>query len=181
VTRPVAADRLVVGLPAPGLGDPDRPAFELATELLATGPSSRLYRTLVVEKEIASSVNGDAPSTRDPGLYALWVQATKGHSAEEAETIIETELTRLRDQPVPAAELAKARAQLETTFWRGLTSSEGRADQLGEFEVCAGDYTRLLGRAAEYARVDAQEVRRIARDYFAAGRRSVVIARPKPE
>jgi zinc protease len=181
LTRPVAADRLVVGLPAPGLGEPDRASFELATELLAGGPSSRLYRTLVVDKEIASSVNGDAPATRDPGLYALWVQSTRGHGAEEAEALVEAELARLRDQPVAAAELAKARAQLETAFWRELTSSEGRAEQLGEFEICAGDYARLLGRAAEYARVDAQEVRRIARDYFAPGRRSVVIARPKPE
>jgi zinc protease len=135
----------------------------------------------VVEKQIASSVNGDAPATREPGLYGLWVQATKGHPAEEAEAIVESELGRLRDQPVPAAELAKARAQLETGFWRGLTSSEGRADQLGEFEICAGDYRRLLGRADEYARVGTDDVRRIARDYFAPGRRSVVIARPKPE
>jgi len=109
------------------------------------------------------------------------VQSTRGHGAEEAEGAVETELARLRDEPVAAADLAKARAQLETAFWRGLTSSEGRAERLGEFEICAGDYARLLGRAAEYAQVDAQQVRRIARDYFAPGRRSVVIARPKPE
>jgi zinc protease len=181
VTRPVAADRLVVGLPAPGLGEPDRAPFEMAAELLAGGPSSRLFRILVVSKEIASSVNGDAAPTRDPGLYALWVQATKGHSAEETEAIVEAELARLREELVPAAELSKARMQLETGLWRGLTSSEGRAEQLGEFEICAGDYTQLLRRAAEYGRVGAEEVRRIAREYFAPGRRSVVVARPKPE
>jgi zinc protease len=181
LTRPVAADRLVIGLPAPGLGDRDRAAYELAAELLAGGPSSRLHRKLVVEKEIASSVNGEVPPTRDPALHAIWVQATKGHTAEEAEGIIESELGRLRDERVGDAELAKARVQLETGLWRGLTSSEGRTEQLGEFEICAGGYTRLLDRAGEYARVNADEVRRIARDYFAPARRSVVIARPKPE
>jgi zinc protease len=181
VTRPVAADRLVIGLAAPSLGDPDRPAFELAAELLAGGPSSRLHRTLVVDTEMASSVDGELPATRDPGLYALWVQATRTHTAEEVEAIVEAELGRLRDQPAPAAELNKARAQLETALWRGLTSSEGRAEQLGEFEVCAGDYRRLLARAGDYSRVDASDVRRIARGYFAPGRRSVVIARPRPE
>jgi zinc protease len=181
VTRPVAADRLVIGLPAPGLGEADRPAFELAVELLAGGPSSRLHRVLVVEKELASSVNGDLPATRDPGLYALWVQNTKGHSAEEVEALVEAELGRLRDQPPTPGELDKARVQLETALWRGLTSSEGRADQLGEFELCAGDYRRLLGRAAEYGRVTVDDVRAVARDHFAPGRRSVVIARPRPE
>jgi zinc protease len=181
VSRPVPADRLVLGLPAPGLADPDRAAFEVTAELLAGGPSSRLYRQLVVEKEIASSVNGDVPPTRDPGLYALWVQASKGHAAEQAEMIIEAELLRLRDQPVPEGELAKAKIQLETSFWGALTSSAGRAEQLGEFAVCAGDHARLLSRAAEYARVTAADVQRIATDRFAPGRRSVVIARPVVE
>ncbi len=50
LTRPVPADRLVIGFPAPSLGDRDRAAFEVAAEMLAGGPSSRLYRTLVVDK-----------------------------------------------------------------------------------------------------------------------------------
>jgi zinc protease len=95
--------------------------------------------------------------------------------------VVEAELGRLRDQPPTRGELDKARVQLETALWRGLTSSEGRADQLGEFELCAGDYRRLLGRAAEYDRVTVDEVRAVARDHFGPGRRSVVIARPRPE
>jgi zinc protease len=181
VSRPVAADRLVVGLPAPGLGEADRAAFEVLAELLAGGPSSRLYRQLVVDKEIASSVNGDVPPTRDAGLYAIWVQTSKGHNAEQAEVIIEAELQRLRDEPVADRELAKAKIQLETSFWAALTSSSGRAEQLGEYAVCAGDHTRLLGRAAEIARVTAADVQRLARERFAPGRRSVVIARPVAE
>ena len=62
------ADRLVIGFPAPALADRDRAAYEVPTEILAGGPSSRLYRTLVVDKQWASSVRGDVAPTRDPGL-----------------------------------------------------------------------------------------------------------------
>jgi zinc protease len=181
VVRPVAADRFVLGAPAPGLADPDRAAYELLAEVLAGGPSSRLYRRLVIEDEVASSVSGDVPPTRDPSIYGLWVQMTKGHTSAEAEAVIEPELARLVNQPVPAAELDRARAQLETGLWRGLTSSEGRAEALGEYEVCAGDYRKLFGRAADYGRVSPDDLQRVARAYLAPESRAVVVAKPKPE
>ena len=181
VERPVPADRFVLGLPAPALAHADRAAYELLAEILAGGPSSRLYRRLVVEDELASSISGDVPPTRDPSIYGLWVQMTKGHTVAEAEAVIEPELLRLATEPVPAAELDKARAQLETAFWRGLTSSEGRADRLGEFEVCAGDYRKLLERAPEYGKVTAEDLSRVAASYFASGARALFVAKPKPE
>jgi zinc protease len=181
VVRPLPADRFVIGLPAPALAEADRPAYELLAEILAGGPSSRLHRRLVVDKEIASSVSGEVPATRDPALYGLWVQMTKGHGASEAEAIIEPELARLGSEPVPAAEIEKARTQLEAHHWGQLTSSGGKAERLGEFEVCAGDFRTLLGRAGQFERVTAEDLGRVARAYFAPGRRSTVVARPKPE
>ena len=181
VSEPVPADRLVVGLPAPALSDPDRAAYEVMAELLAGGPSSRLYRRLVVDSEMASSVNGDVAPTRDPGLFALWVQMKKGKTAPEGEKVIEAELGRLVNEPVPAAELDKARTQLETAFWAGLTGSGGKAERLGEFEISAGDHRRLLARGAEYGRVTAADVARVARAYVAPGGRSIVVARPRGE
>jgi zinc protease len=181
VTRPVPADRFVIGLPAPGLGQPDRAPYELLAEILAGGPSSRLYRKLVIEQELASSITGDVPPTRDPGLFALWVQMTKGHAMAEAEAVIEPELARLIAEPVPAAELDKARAQLETALWRGLTSSEGKAEHLGEYDLCAGDFRKLFERAAEYAKLTPADLSRVAATYFVPAARSVVVARPRPE
>ena len=77
ISRPVPADRLVIGFPAPALGAPDCAAYEVLNELLAGGPSSRLNRMLIVDKRWASSVHGDIAPTRDPGLYAIWIQLMK--------------------------------------------------------------------------------------------------------
>lgn len=171
----------MVGFAAPGLGDPNRAAYEVLNELLTGGPSSRLYRTLVVDRAAASSVHGDVAPTRDPGLYAIWVQMTKGHTAEEAERAIVDAVTELAARPAPAAEVAKAATRLETTTWRELGSSHGRAEALGQYEIATGDFRRLFSHAAELARVTPDDVRRVAAAYLATGARSVARARPAPE
>jgi len=181
LVRPVPADRLVVGLRAPGLGDRDRAAYEIAAEILAGGPSSRLNRSLVVDKQWATSVHADAAPTRDPALYTIWVQMAKGHAAEEAERVIVDATAALAAQPVPAGELAKAIARLETEFWQRLSSSHGRAEALGEFETAGGGFQNLFARAAAYQAVTTDDVRRVAAAYLATGHRSVVVVRPKRE
>jgi zinc protease len=164
---------------APGLADRDRAAYEVAGELLAGGPSSRLYRTLVVDKEWASSVHADVAPTRDPGLYGVWVQMTKGHAAEQAEKVIVDAVTAIAAQPVSGAELAKSIARLETELWERLSSSHGRAEALGEFETAGGGFQNLFTHAAALKSVTAEDVRRVAAAYLATGARSVVIVRPK--
>jgi zinc protease len=180
IQRPVAADRLLLGSAAPALAAPDRAAFELLDEILTGGPSARLYRRLVVTEQIASSVDGTPAPTRDPGLYSLWVQMRRGHRAEEAEAIIVAEMEALaRDSP-SEADLSKAKNRVETAFWRALASSEGKATQLGEFEVVAGDYRKLLERPAEFSRVTAADVQRAAGQYLTGRPRALVVARPAP-
>jgi zinc protease len=175
----VPADRLAIGFPAPSLGDADRAAYEILAELLAGGPSSRLQRELVVDKAMASSVHGDVAPTKDPGLYALWIQMTKGHTAEEAEARVLATIADVAARPVAAAELAAAQARVETEFWRDLSSSHGRSERLGEFEIATGDFRRAFARAGELAAVTPADVQRVAAAYLSRGARSVVIARSK--
>ncbi len=177
VSRPVPSDRFVIGFPAPGLVDADRAAYEILDEILAGGPSSRLHRELVIDRALASSVHGDVAPTKDPGLYGLWVQTMKGHSAEEVEARVMAAVAALAAKPVGDDELAKARARVETAFWRELASSHGRAERLGEFEIAGGDFRLLFQRADEFARVTAADVQRVAATYLAPGARSVVVAR----
>ena len=177
LTRPVPADRLVIGYPAPGLAEADRAAYELANEMLLGGPSSRLYRRLVVQTEMASSARGDVPPTRDPGLFAIWIQMAKGHAAGEADAIVREEIAALARGSFTTAELDKAKVRLETAFWRELGSSHGKADLLGQFEIACGDFRRLFGRADEIHRVTAAEVQGIATRYL-SGPRSMVVASP---
>jgi zinc protease len=135
----------------------------------------------VVDRQWASSVHGDIAPTRDPGLYAIWIQMMKGHTAEEAEKLVVAAAEDLAARPVSDAELGKAAARMETEFWKQLGSSHGRAETIGAFEVATGDFRALLARGAEYARVSPADVQKAAATYLATGARSVVIARPGQE
>jgi zinc protease len=179
IERPVPADRFMVGYPAPALGESDRAAYDVLDELLTGGPSSRLYRTLVVEKEVASSLESEVPATRDPALWTVLVQMLKGHASAEAEAMIRRELDRVIAEPPTPAELDAARNRLETGFWTELGSSQGRAEALAQFALTTDDFRTLLNRGAAYARVAPTDVSRVARAYLGTGARSLVVAHPK--
>jgi len=123
ITRAVPADRFMVGSPAPGLGDPDRAAYDVLDQLLTGGPSARLPRALMVERELASSIDADVAATRDPGLWTIVVQMRRGTRAEIGDEVIRRELARLIETAPPLAEMEAARNRLETDLWTELGSS----------------------------------------------------------
>src|SRR5262249_36346562 len=67
----IATDRLLVGYKARGQDDPDWATLEIVATLLAGSPSARLYRRLVIEREVASSVDAQLTPFRDPSLLRL--------------------------------------------------------------------------------------------------------------
>src|SRR5262249_4931094 len=87
---------------------PDRPALDVAGQLLSGGESARLFVDLVREQEIATSVDADLDWGIDPELFTVYAQARPGHTAAELERRIDAVLTALGRTPVPPAELARA-------------------------------------------------------------------------
>jgi len=178
VRKTVSADRVQIGWRAVGQGDPDYAALELVTELMSGGNASRLYRALVVEREIASSVQASLAPYRDPGLFELSIAMTRGHKAEEAERVAEELLGELATVGPPLAELEAARARLLTRFWTGLRPQTGKAEGLGHAEVTLGDYRRLFELPRAYAGVDVAAIKRVVSTYLAPHRSTTVLARP---
>ena len=79
--KPVSADKLRIGYKAPPLTHTDYVVLEMLSEILFGGNSSRLYRKLVPDTEIASSAHAGLAPFRDPGLYEISVSLQRGHSA----------------------------------------------------------------------------------------------------
>jgi zinc protease len=177
----VQADRLMVGYKAPGQGDPDWAVLEFIAALLAGGPSSRLYRRLVIDTEMATSVDCATMPFRDPCLFRLGVNLTRGHRAEAALAEIDAAIAELGRTPVPTPELAKIKNCVETDFWAALEDCDGRAEALGHYETTLGDFRRLFEMADWLARIDADDIRRVAASYLDPRRRTIVIAEPDPD
>jgi zinc protease len=176
--KPVPSDRAVLGYKIPGQGHPDWAALELASTLLAGGPSARLYRRLVVETEIASSIDVGVMPFRDPSLLRIGVSLARGRRAEEAIAEIDLALATLAREPVSAAELAKVKNVVETDFWSGLIDCDGKAEALGHYESTLGDFRRLFDMAERLEAVGADDLQRVAASYLVPSRRTVVIAEP---
>jgi zinc protease len=178
--KPTATPRLVQGYRAVGQTHPDWPALSFLAALLTGGPSSRLYRRLVVDKEIATHVDCDVAPFRDPALARISVHLTRDHTPEEAEAEVADVLADLAARPIDEEERDKVRSVVETDFWAELEGIDGRAEALGHFETVLGDFRRLFETAEALSRVTAEDVQRVVTTYLVPERRSTVSIVPDP-
>ena len=177
--KPIATDRLLVGYKAPGQDEPDWAVLEIVSTLLAGCPSARLYRRLVIEREMASSVDAQLTPFADPSLLRLSVTAARGHTADEILAVIDEELRLMATTPPSAAEVEKAKAIAETDFWTSLVDIDGKAEALGHYEIALGDFRKVNTIAERLAQVTADDVARVVRTYLVPERRTIVIAEPE--
>ncbi len=179
--KPIATDRLLIGYKAPGQDEADWAPLEIVATLLAGCPSARLYRRLVIEHEVASSVDAQLTPFRDPSLLRLAVTAARGHTADEILAVIDRELLAMAEQPPLPAEVEKAKALAETDFWTSLVDVDGKAEAIGHYETALGDFRKVNTMAERLAAVTTADVARCVRGYLRADRRTIVIAEPEPE
>ena len=179
--KPIATDRLLVGYKAPGQDDPDWATLEIVATLLAGSPSARLYRRLVIEREVASSVDAQLTPFRDPSLLRLAVTSARGHGADEVLALIDAELAAMAERPPARAEVEKAKALAETDFWTALVDVDGKAEALGHYETALGDFRKVTALAERLAAVTVDDVARVVRSYLRPERRTIVIAEPEPD
>lgn len=176
--KPTTADKLLIGYHAPEFGTREHAVFVVANEILASGRSSRLYRKLIADGEVASDLRGSITPFRDPGLYDLFVGARPGKSAKKLLAIVDKELAALGRTRVTEAELDKAKNRLELSFLQGMETASGKAEQIGFYLAVLGDPGRVFGQLEEYRSVTADEIRAVARKYLVPQRRSIVTVLP---
>ena len=120
-------------------GDADA---DLASEILGGGKSSRLYKKLVYEKQIALDVSASQQSLILGSVFEIVVTARPGHTAEEMEKAVDEELVGFRKNGPTAVELERARNGIETEMIQGLErlgGFGGVADRLNEYNHYLGN------------------------------------------
>ncbi len=180
VSRQAELPYLLMGYHVPNLHSPDGYVLEVIAAVLAGGKSSRLYQSLVREKQLALSVDADnALLSRDPQLFSLSAQPLPGHTADELEKALDQELDRLQKEPVTEAELEKAKNQLEAAFIYGQDSLFAQAMLLAQCEIVSGwrsadDYLPSIRK------VTPADIQRVAGQYLIPRNRTVGILNPLP-
>jgi zinc protease len=166
------------GYKAPTLRSADSHALNVLQGVLSSGKSSRLYRSLVYEKQIALYAGGEYDDvSTDPNLFTLYAGVMPGKTVEEVEQALYTEIERFKSEPVSDEELQKARNQVEAQFIMSQDSNFYQAMLLGQFETVAE--WRLFGSYLDGIRaVTKNDIQRVAREYFTEDNRTVGILVP---
>ena len=181
VEKPTPTEKLSLGFLSPPLGAAGYAALTVLNEVLFGGKSSRLYRALISEGELASEARGSLAPSRDPGLYEIWVSLREGKTAEDALVVLESALASVRDEQVSTSELEKAKNRLELGFLHGMETASGKAEQIGFYETVLGDAGRIFGQLEQYRNVTASDVREVARKLLTNEKRTTILVRAKPE
>ena len=150
----------------PGASHPDLPALMVMDAILSEGDNSRLRQALVFDKQIATAAGAQLSDTEDGGYYAPQVTLASGRSVEEAEAALATEIARMRDESVTAAELAEAKNEIMAASLAARETFSSRAFSIGEALVRTGDPRSLDARLAAVRTVTAADVQRVARTYL---------------
>jgi len=171
---------VLIGCHTARAADPDRPVLDVIEQLLAHGDSSRLHGDLVRAHEVATGVEPNNDWGIEPDLFWIYAQARPRKTAADLEERIDAVLARLAAEPVPEAELRKAKNKLRAELVRNLKTVNGRASQLGFFETVLGDYRAMFGLEAAWEKVGAEDVKRVAAGYLQPAKRTVVVLEPIP-
>jgi zinc protease len=178
---PVMAPQLILGYHAPAQLDPTFPALEMVSDALTSGDSSRLYRKLVIDEEVATEVDGFCSPFAEPGLYEVLVTLREGIEPDAVVALIQSELEKIGEGGLVAREVNKAKNALELGWLDSLKDAEGCAEALGHYEATFGDFAEAFTSAERYDRVDAAALKAVARATFREDNRTVVVAVPGGE
>ena len=178
-----ANPQVMIGYHKPTLPHFDDYVLDVIDILLSTGRTSRLYKTLVEEKKIAVSVStgNGFPGARYANLFAIFATPRSPHTTEEVEREIYKQLELLKSEAITPYELTKVKNRLEASFIRSLASNAGLAAKLSYYQTVAGDWRYIEEHSKQIAKITAEDVKRVAEQYFIDTNRTVATLVKKQE
>ena len=174
----VQLSRIFFAWVGPPRFDADEAPLDVLMTILGEGRSSRLYRSLVYEKQIARAASAYYHSQEIAGELRVDATLAAGASLQDVETALLAELDRIALAPPTDEEVERAVNALESHFIRQLESVGGfggRADLLNFYNTFAGDPGIVNKDFDRYAAVTPADVQRVAKRYLTPGRVRLVV------
>jgi zinc protease len=165
----------------PNISDADGFALDVLGSILSDGKSSRLYRSLIYEKQIAVSAwAGYEGLTRNPFLFFIGATAAQGKRIEDVENALLDEIGKIKETPPADLEVQRAKNQVEAAFIMQQDSIYMQARTIGTFEMTMG--WKFIDTYLEGIRkVTAEDVSRVARKYLVNEQKTTGILIPLPK
>lgn len=170
----------IIGYKRPDQYDKDDPVFDVIQLILSSGRTGLMYKDMVQEKKLALDV--EAASTYPGGKYAnlfvFFMVPSLGHTTQENLKELDELLARFESQPPTSEELARAKTQVRASLIRRLANNAGLAELLASAYMNYGDWRKLFTQVDDLNKVSAQDVQRVATEYFTANNRTLTYLIP---
>lgn len=159
---------VLLGYHKPSINHPDNAVFDTITDILGNGRTSRLYQSLVKEKQCSVGAGAFSGLVGDkyPGLFLFYSFAARGQDNETNEKAVYEEIEKLKNELVSDDDLAKAKTRARAGLIRQLDSNTGLAGQLTFYQVITGDWRNLFHQLDKIDAVTAEDIKRVANTYF---------------
>ena len=163
------------GYHIPALSDPDYVVYEVISELLSSGRTSRLYKSLIEEKQVALSAQGFSgfPGNKYPNLMLVYALTAPGVRVDDLGTALRAEIERLKTEPATPAELEQVKTQLKAGLLRTLDSNMGMARLLAEYQAKTGDWRNMFEELKKLEAITPEDIQRVAQKTFTAENRTI--------
>lgn len=161
----VPLNAIYMAFKMPGRLSDDYYAFDLLSDVLSRGQSSRLYNSLLKEQKLFSDINAYISSSLDPGLFIIEGKLVEGVAIETAEKAIWAELEKLKAELVSDTELTKVKNKVESILVFSEMSLLDKAMNLAYYELL-GDAALLNNETVEFLKVQSADIKRIANQTF---------------
>lgn len=175
VQKDVANPYLSVAYHVPESNHPDYYALDLLRSVLTAGKSSRLYSSIVDKQQLATNIFVNFGLAFDPTLFRINAVTNKGKSVEDLEKAIYEEIEKVKKDGILPNELQKVKNQKLIEFYNQIEDINGKSNDIGTYEVYFGNYKKLFDAPKEYEKVTADDIKRVANQYFKKSNRTTGI------
>ncbi len=159
-------------------GNPDSYPLHIAAKVLSDGQSSRIYKKLVYETQIAVAAFGNANLIEDPNLFYAVAIVQPGHTTAEAVNTLIAEIERLKTEPITERELQRTKNQFARDYLLQRESNQNKASVLSHAIVIHRDVRTADGEFDIFQGITTADVQRVARTYFTQENRLVLTIMP---
>ena len=170
--------RAYVSWPTPEFFAPGDGELDLVSHVLSGGKTSRLYKRLVYDLQIAQSVSASQQSSELGSLFEITATAKPGHTGDELLKVIDDELAKLRSSGVTDGELSRARTTIVADTLFDLERSSSRANRLNTYAHYVGDPNYLTKDVARTTSATTTQLADAARTWLKEKDRVVTIVTP---
>ncbi len=165
VKADVPVNAIYMAFKMPERNDEEYQTYDLMSDVLSQGQSSRLYNSLLKEQQLFSDVHAYITASIHEGLFIIEGKLVDGVSVETAEASIWNELNKLIDEPVTDEEITKVKNKSESIMVFSEMSLLDKAMNLAYYELL-GDADRLNSEIDKYLAVTPQRIMQAAKSTF---------------